>query len=106
MDEPSELTGDQVMLGVEKTGAALCALADQSLALYIVHGILLRALQKAGMVDIAALGLEAARTAADLPPGVMNQLKALTVGDVATPRPQPLTAPPVFTVIDGGKQVE
>jgi hypothetical protein len=103
MDEPSELTADQVMLVVQKTGAALRALADQSLALYIINGTLLRALQKAGTVDIAALGLEAASAAANLPPGVMTHIKALTVGDVAKPEPQPPAATPSFTVIEGGR---
>ena len=93
MDQPTEATADQAMQMVEKAAQTLRVVADQSLALFVVNAALIRALYKAGHVDMVALGEEVARLHPHLNPDVLRHVNALT--SVSTsPAPSPPPTPP------------
>ena len=101
MDDPTELTAGQMKVLVDKAAEALALLTDQSIALYVVNAVLLRALHQASYADMTVISAEASRVAANLSPGVLEHIKALT--SVNTP-PTPPDRPRLI-LIEGGKVV-
>lgn len=97
--QPTQTTVGELKVLVDKAAEALVLLADQTLALYVVNAVLMRALHQSGAVDISAIGAEACRVTSSLSPGVLAHIKALT-GEIL---PSTIPEHQRLTVIEGGK---